>query len=280
MSMRPSRVCQALERERKIENEFMSVTSHEVRNPLNGTVAYLQFALAALSRINTTGASAGGVQLSPAAQLPEGLSGSCSSRSSHGAADAADSVSDGLFEATQMAQGALACTTVALRVLENLTTLETLRQGSLTLTAAPEQLSDVLAEVKEGLAPQLAAASHGKATLRVALQPELQRRRVWCDRKMLLQVAARVAAHARDADKRRSGLQDRRARASAHASVLACKRARSVMQAYARARCANSLQLSCACSGHCEEVRSSSRQRLLRQVCAHARLSCPAARTR
>eukprot|EP00965_Chrysotila_dentata_P034146 1136519-Pleurochrysis_carterae.AAC.1 len=161
----------------------MAVTCHEVRNPLNGTAAYLQFAMAAL--LPTPRA--------PLRRPPE-LSHEPSGESARSAASGAPASVEEVEEAGKMVQGAIACTSVALRVLENLTTLEKLRQGLLQLNEQPEALRAVLAEAETVLKPQLAASSYGEAELRIVVDDELERSLVWCDKKVLLQARARTRA--------------------------------------------------------------------------------------
>eukprot|EP00965_Chrysotila_dentata_P229046 6196948-Pleurochrysis_carterae.AAC.2 len=88
-------------------------------------------------------------------------------------------------ELDTMVAGAFACTRIALLVVENLSTLEKLRQGLLELHVKPERLSDVLSDVVTVLKPQLSHTS--EVELRTTVSPTLENNLFACDRKLLVQ---------------------------------------------------------------------------------------------
>uniref|UniRef100_A0A7S4F921 histidine kinase n=1 Tax=Chrysotila carterae TaxID=13221 RepID=A0A7S4F921_CHRCT len=203
----------AFEKQNRIERDFMAVTCHEVRNPLNGTAAYLQFAVGLLeSASGRWGSESAGLEpirrLSPEKTMPrralavetdseaekdcnDVAASKQGSTSRTSAGEDGDDSSEGL---SGMVKGALVCTNVALRVLENLTTLERLRQGLLTMNETPSQLQDVLAEVTAVLKPQIRAT--GAVDLRVRADPLTDKWQFWCDKKILAQVLINIGQNA------------------------------------------------------------------------------------
>eukprot|EP00965_Chrysotila_dentata_P190506 6173930-Pleurochrysis_carterae.AAC.3 len=187
---------------------------HEILNPLNGTSAYLQFAIGLLETSEKSQPSVD-LQLlvSSSTEHKHNDSAICQACGENDiASDEAASILDkhpattspaiqgatGVIpgELSHMIRGALMCTNMVLRAFENLATEEQLWHGQLTLNKQPASLRDILTEVSTVLEPQLGAKR--EVELRVRLNVLAAQRQLLCDKKMLSEVRCYLSLRTRE----------------------------------------------------------------------------------
>ena len=143
-------------RDAKLEQDFFAMTTHEVRNPLNGLVGCLGVAGPLLGRLERA----------------------------HGGDPTVRELRGVLEDATL-------CSDHVLQVLANMTSMQRLEAGLLHFEQQPVRLADVFARAAAVVTPQLAAG----VTLRRHLEPRAAVA-VDADPKMLVQILTNIAQNA------------------------------------------------------------------------------------